>query len=116
MSLFVEAEEEFKSENPSFIGSKIIYCGGKFGSNETAAHYFEAVQRLHAKFPQSLVGFDLAGQEDKAIPLVNYAEQILKLPKDIKLYFHAGETSWFGSTDENVVSWNSVDDYLPTCG
>lgn len=103
MSLYIEAVEEVEREYPSFIGSKVIYCGGKFGSSETKAFYFDAVRRLHKKFPKYLAGFDLAGQEDKAIPLVNYAKDILRLPKDIKLYFHAGETSWYGSTDENVV-------------
>lgn len=104
--MYINGLEEFKNENPSFIGSKLIYCGGKFGSNESTSFYFDAVRRLYAKFPQFVAGFDLAGQEDKAIPLVKFAEQILQLPKEINLYFHAGETSWFGSTDENVVIYS----------
>lgn len=103
LKFYIEACDEFKRENPSFIGSKFIYNGGKRGSNETTAKYFETIRRLHAKFPEFVAGFDLSGQEDKAFPLVTFAERILQLPKDIKLYFHAGETNWYGSTDENVV-------------
>lgn len=103
LKVYIEASDEFKSENPSFIGAKFIYSGGKRGSNETTARYFETIRRLHAKFPEFVAGFDLSGQEDKAFPLVTFAERILQLPKDIKLFFHAGETNWYGSTDENVV-------------
>lgn len=101
--MYVEALEEFKQENPSFIGSKIIYAPLKQTSNETAATYFDVVLRLHAKFPQFLAGFDLVGQEDTAPELVSFAEHILQLPEDINLFFHAGETNWYGSVDENLV-------------
>lgn len=104
MRIYIEALDEFKRENPTFIGSKFIYSGGKRASEEVTAKYFETVQRLHAKYPQFLAGFDLSGQEDKARPLVTFAERILQLPADIQLFFHAGETNWYGSTDENVVS------------
>lgn len=50
-----------------------------------------------------MIGFDLVGQEDVAPTLVSYAEQILKLPSNIQFFFHAGETNWFGSIDENLV-------------
>lgn len=61
------------------------------------------MRRLHAKFPEFLAGFDLVGQEDVAPGLISFAEQILKLPSDLKFFFHAGETNWFGSVDENLV-------------
>lgn len=103
MSIYVEALEEFKSENPTFIGSKFIYAPLKLVSNVTVASYFQNIRRLHVKFPQFLAGFDLVGQEDTAPGLVMFAEHILQLPNDIKFYFHAGETNWFGSVDENLV-------------
>lgn len=103
IAIYIEAMKELSNENPLFIGSKFIYSGGKFGSNKTTARYFETIRHLHAKFPEFLAGFDLSGQEDKALPLITFVEQILQLPKDIKLFFHAGETNWFGSTDENLV-------------
>ncbi|XP_031617621.1 adenosine deaminase 2-like [Contarinia nasturtii] len=103
MEVYVEALDEFKRDNPSFIGSKFIYAPRKQMPNETVATYFDIVRRLHAKFPQFLAGFDLVGQEDIAPGLVSFAEQILQLPDDIKLFFHAGETAWFGSVDENLI-------------
>lgn len=103
MAIYVEALDEFKRENPSFIGSKFIYAPIKQVSNETAANYFDVVLRLHAKFPHFLAGFDLVGQEDTAPGLVSFAQHILQLPADINFFFHAGETNWFGSVDENLV-------------
>lgn len=104
MRTITDAIAEFKWENPTFIGAKLIYEGNKEETREETATYFENIRKLHEKFRQYLAGFDLSGQEDKAPPLVSFAEQILKLPKDIKLYLHAGETNWFGSTDENLVN------------
>lgn len=104
MRTITDAITEFMNENPTFIGAKVIYNGDKRLMHEKAATYFENIRKLHTKFPQFLAGFDLSGQEDKSPPLVTFADQILKLPKDIKLYLHAGETNWFGSTDENLVN------------
>lgn len=105
VEIYVEALNEFKHENPSFIGSKFIYAPLKQVSNETAANYFDVILRLHAKFPHFLAGFDLVGQEDTAPGLVAFAEHILQLPDDINFFFHAGETNWFGSVDENLVTF-----------
>lgn len=103
LALVIEALNEFKSANPSFIGGKYIYAPVKIATNETIASYFDTIRRLRKKFPNFVIGFDLVGQEDPAPPLVTFAEQILQLPDDIKLYFHAGETNWYGSIDENLV-------------
>lgn len=103
MRVYIEALDEFKRDNPSFIGSKFIFAPLKSVSNETASTYFETVQRLYTKFPQFLAGFDLVGQEDPAPRLVSFAEHILQLPNEIQFFFHAGETNWFGSVDENLV-------------
>lgn len=107
MTLYVEALTEFKKENPTFIGSKFIYAPNKATAQVRnlfdTASYFETVQRLHNEFPEFLAGFDLVGQEDRAPPLLSLAASILQLPDSIKLYFHAGETNWFGSIDENLV-------------
>lgn len=50
------------------------------------------------------MGFDLVAQEDNGRPLIDFAESILKLPQDFRLFFHAGETNWNGVTDDNLVS------------
>lgn len=103
LTLVIDALNEFKSENPSFIGGKYIYAPIKVGTKETIATYFEVMCRLYKKFPNFLAGFDLVGQEDLSPPLTTFAEQILQLPDDIKFFFHAGETNWYGSIDENLV-------------
>lgn len=109
MELFIEALNEFKQENPSFIGSKFIFGGNKQAPPETIASYFHIIQRLRRKYPQFVAGFDLSNLEDKSPRLVTFAKQILELPKDIQLFFHAGETKWFGSTDENLVRMLSME-------
>lgn len=108
MGIYVEALDEFKRDNPSFIGSKFIYAPLKSADNQTINGYFKIVRHLYAKFPKFLAGFDLVGQEDTAPSLLAFAENILKLPSDIKLFFHAGETNWFGSVDENLVSFIAI--------
>lgn len=100
--MFEEALNEFKRKNPTFIGSKVIYAPVKTSANDTIDHYFDVIRKLHVKYP-FVAGFDLVGQEDTAPPLVTYADKVLKLPKDIKIFFHAGETNWFGTIDENLV-------------
>lgn len=107
----METLDEFKRENPSFIGSKLIYTGNKWLSRDMIADQFATVQHLHAKFPQFVGGFDLSNLEDKSPLLLIFAEQILELPKEIPLLFHAGETNWFGSIDESLVSVNEKNIY-----
>ncbi|XP_055314977.1 adenosine deaminase 2-like [Sitodiplosis mosellana] len=103
LDIYIETLDEFKRDNPLFIGSKLVYAPGKHVSNEIVLRYFDAVRRLHKKYPRFLAGFDLVGQEDKTPGLLSFAEQILKLPADLEFFFHAGETNWFGSVDENLI-------------
>lgn len=103
VDIFMQTVDEFKRDNPLFIGSKMIYAPGKKAANQTVANYFDNVRLLHDKYPQFLVGFDLVGQEDISPGLFSFAEEILKLPTDLKFFFHAGETNWYGSVDENLV-------------
>lgn len=104
MQLYVDGLDEYKAGNPDFIGSKFIYAPLKAAPNSTVQTYFEIVQRLHEKFPDFLAGFDLVGQEDSAPSIIDFAENLLKLPEDIKFFLHAGETNWYGSVDENLVN------------
>lgn len=104
MKIFSEILEEFKRENPGFIGGKVIYAPVKTVSNETFQNYFQVIQSLHTKFPNFLAGFDLVGQEDKSPLLLDIVENLLQLPKEINFFLHAGETNWLGNIDENLVS------------
>lgn len=104
MQIYVDALQEFQVANPGFIGSKFIYAPLKNAPNSTTDRYFEVVQRLHKRFPNYLAGFDLVGQEDTSKNIFEFVERLLDLPEDINLFLHAGETNWFGSVDDNMVS------------
>lgn len=103
MQIYVDTLSEFKSQNPTFIGSKFIYSGSKHASNELVGTYIENAQRLREKFPDFMAGFDLVGQEDTTSPIIEFIEQILQIPDDMNVFFHAGETNSFGGVDENLV-------------
>lgn len=106
VNIIQEALDEFKQKNPLFVSSKFIYAPSKIsaGNSTHAQFYFDLARKLHAKHPELMVGFDLVGPEDISPQLISVAEQILQLPKDLKFFFHAGETNWFGSVDENLVN------------
>lgn len=105
LNIYIEGIEEFKRENPLFIDSKVVYAPTKKSSQSKVAKYFEVARKLHAKYPQVLAGFDLVGQEDTVPGILTFIENILELPADLKFFFHAGETNWFGSVDENLVNF-----------
>lgn len=101
--LYVDALNEFKAEHPDFIGSKFIFAPLKAVPETTILEYIDIVTDLQRKFPEHIAGFDLVGQEDTAPKLFDLVHSLLKIPDDIQFFYHAGETNWFGSIDENLV-------------
>lgn len=99
----VDALDEYKVENPDFIGTKFIYCANRLVSDEKISEYVSTIRSLHNRFPKYFAGYDFAGQEDLGRPLIDFAPYVLSLPEEIPRYFHAGETKWFGEADENLV-------------
>lgn len=107
VQIYYDAVNEFKKENPGFIGSKMIYAPVRKVDDETFAEYMKMILQLQDRFPDFIAGFDVVAQEDCGRPLVDFAEHLLKLPSNINFFFHAGETNWNGmSTDENL--WDAV--------
>lgn len=104
MQMYYESLQEFKQEHPDFIGSKFIYAPPKLVPDEMIGKYFKTVAKLNDAFPTFMAGFDLVGEEDKSPSIQSFAERLLALPNNISFFFHAGETKWFGSVDENLVS------------
>lgn len=104
--MYVDGLNEFKAENPDLIGSKFIFAPLKAVPEETLDSYINVMIELHKKFPEYIAGFDLVGQEDKSPDLVDLAEKLLQIPDDINFFYHAGETNWYGSIDENLVNFN----------
>ncbi|KAJ6646816.1 Adenosine deaminase 2 [Pseudolycoriella hygida] len=93
----------FTRENPSFIGSRVIYASHNTVDQPTFGAKIETVKKLHEEFPDFVIGLDLVGPEDCGNRLAFYADKLLALPKNIHLFSHSGETNWFGITDENLI-------------
>lgn len=103
-AMYLETAEEFMVAYPDFLGVKLIYAPIRNVNEETMAHYIEVARGLKANFPDFLAGFDLVGQEDLGQPLVKFVDQLQEIKKEMNVFFHAGETNWFGaSTDENLI-------------
>lgn len=104
IQLYVDGLNEFKAEHPDFIGSKFIFAPLKAVPEQTINEYIEIMTDLQRKFPEYIAGFDLVGQEDTSPNLVDLADKLLQIPEEIQFFYHAGETNWFGSIDENLVN------------
>lgn len=115
VQMYVDVLAEFKLENPSFIGSKFVYAPLKAVPNSTFEEYVTIIKQLQHRFPDFMAGFDLVGQEDTGRTLISFAELLLQLPEDIKFFFHAGETNWYGSVDENLVSQITLKQQYHVC-
>lgn len=105
VQIYVDVLNEFKGANPDFIGSKLIFAPVKDMRDTVFEEYVRTMLKVHEQFPEFVAGFDLVGQEDINRKLISYAELLLQLPDDIRFFFHAGETNWFGSINENIVIW-----------
>ncbi|XP_078529777.1 adenosine deaminase 2-like [Lissotriton helveticus] len=107
LQVYKDVAEQFVREHPDFVGVKIIYTVYR-GIKETIAK--AAIQdaiRLKARFPETLAGFDMVGEEDKGHPLW-YFKDALQMPAsqgaDLPYFFHAGETNWQGlEVDGNIL-------------
>lgn len=123
----------FTATHQDFIGAKIIYAPTRRVDLNQLKEYLETARQLKKDFPSFLAGFDLVGQEDKGGLLIDFADQLRILGKDIPFFFHAGEiiiiiilwikffndknknnknnlssftgeTDWYGlSTDQNLI-------------
>ncbi|KAF2879247.1 hypothetical protein ILUMI_26924 [Ignelater luminosus] len=96
--------DEFKKHFPSFVDARFIYAPSRNANNATVENYIKILTEVKRNYPDFLVGFDLVGQEDVGLPLTEFIHHFDKIPHDIDLVFHAGETNWYGtSTDMNLV-------------
>lgn len=56
------------------------------------------------KFADFFAGFDLVGHENRREPLKKFVKQLTQVTHQIKFFFHAGETNWYGfNSDENLL-------------
>lgn len=104
VALLKNVTEEFVRDHPRFIGAKIIYSPVRHIDYKTIEEYLKISKELIRKFPDFVVGFDLVGQEDLGFPLISFIKQLRNVKNDVKFYFHAGETNWYGtSSDHNLI-------------
>nr|XP_043067539.1 adenosine deaminase 2-like [Drosophila bipectinata] len=101
--LYINISKKFVKEYPDFLGIKIIY-GGRRSDITTIKQSIKEFIQLNKDFPEFVIGYDLVGQEDKGMPLHSVLDALDELPEATRLYFHAGETNWFGSLmDANLL-------------
>ncbi|XP_072767162.1 adenosine deaminase 2 [Anoplolepis gracilipes] len=95
--------DRFIRDHPDFLGVKLIYAPRRSINETKLEEYLKKLVQLTEHYPNFVVGFDLVGQEDKGEPLVKFADKLNFVNKNIKFFFHAGETNWNGeSTDLNL--------------
>lgn len=94
----------FKRDYPNFIGAKLIYAPSRTMNSSNFDKVMNKVIQMKNLFPNFFAGFDLVGHEDKGTPLITYKDQLKKISSNVSMFFHAGETNWYGtSTDENLL-------------
>ncbi|KOB78871.1 Adenosine deaminase related growth factor [Operophtera brumata] len=90
----------FKKDYPDFEGVKLIYARSKSKSlNDDLDSYVRAARSIKQHVPEIFAGFDLVGQEDTSLPLIEVAAKLLEV-NDLNFFFHAGETGWSGTASD----------------
>ncbi|XP_017786887.1 PREDICTED: adenosine deaminase CECR1-like [Nicrophorus vespilloides] len=103
VGLYKDIVDQFKSKNPGFFGARVIYAPTRNVNNETMYNYMMNARKLKQLYPNFIAGFDLVGQEDLGKPLDEFICELQSISKEMKFFFHAGETNWYGvSTDLNL--------------
>ncbi|EIW51838.1 Metallo-dependent hydrolase [Trametes versicolor FP-101664 SS1] len=95
----VKADMKQQGREDEFVGSKIIYSILRIITPEEIEWYLEDCIAMKQEFPHLISGFDLIGHEDTLLPLIYYAESLLRFVErqkelgiEIPFMFHAGET------------------------
>ena len=105
--LMKEVADQFILDHPNdMCGIRIIYAPSRFVNSNKVEEYLDTASELMAELPEFVAGFDLVGQEDKGMPLIDFIEPLLNKTegKNLPVFFHAGETDWQGqSTDLNLI-------------
>lgn len=82
----------------------MIYAPQRSADHKTGEEYMKIMKELQELYPNFVAGFDLVGREDNGNTLEYFSDIISKADHNVKFFFHAGETNWYGSsTDENLV-------------
>lgn len=100
LDLFVKTVNEFKAENPGFIGARLVCLTLKFLSVEEVQKCYQRTVAMKRRAPNFIAGFDLAGHEDGLAPVEKYAEMLQAEQKaaaeegvHVPFLLHGGETN-----------------------
>ncbi|XP_069132764.1 adenosine deaminase AGSA-like [Argopecten irradians] len=107
LEIYQENLQQFSRDFPAFTGARIIRSGLRFVPEGDILHQVKQSITMLQQFPDLFAGYDLVGQEDPGIPLIDYINALL-YPSQQKInlpyFFHAGETDWEGTqTDKNLI-------------
>ncbi|MBQ6001646.1 MAG: hypothetical protein IJL18_02195 [Synergistaceae bacterium] len=97
LQMLLDAYRSVKKEYPDFT-MKFIVNETKRNSNNTVEKIpglIDTAGKLAKDYPDLFIGIDLVGEEDREIPLKNFAGEFIKAKKEGKtfnLYLHAGES------------------------
>ncbi|XP_064606619.1 adenosine deaminase AGSA-like [Liolophura sinensis] len=108
LEMYRNVSEEFKRDNPTSSGAKVIITGIRNFNNSVIRTLIKQVTQFRQRFPDFIVGFDLVSQEDRGKPLLYYLDELIAPnahdPSTLPYIFHAGETVWQGTVvDENII-------------
>ncbi|CAH0546063.1 unnamed protein product [Brassicogethes aeneus] len=102
--IFINTVEKFKKSHTNFVGLKYIHSIYRGVNNNVLKDGLDALIELKKEFPDFIAGFDFVGYEEEGHSLHHYRKELLNASKfDLKFFFHAGETNWFGHTDLNLI-------------
>lgn len=108
IAVYKATSERFRADRSNeYFGTRFIYAPLRRVDNSTVWNYVNIAKELKQHFPDYIAGFDLVGQEDRGLPLIDIIDPLLSLSTgdvQVPVFYHAGETSWMGmSTDDNLI-------------
>ncbi|NXK24331.1 ADA2 deaminase, partial [Arenaria interpres] len=107
VATYREVTRQFVKEHPDFLGARIIFTAHRMLNVSQIKEAIVTAMELRDRFPDTLAGFDLVGDEDEGHSLWDLKDALTipySLGVDLPYFFHAGETDWQGtSVDNNVL-------------
>ncbi|NWU33707.1 ADA2 deaminase, partial [Hylia prasina] len=107
VAAYREVSRQFVKEHPDFLGAKVILAAHRMLNVSQIKEAVLTAMALRARFPDTLAGFDLVGDEDEGHSLWDLKDALTipySMGVNLPYFFHAGETDWQGtSVDNNVL-------------